>query len=69
MIDVRSPTTSLITKLLYPLEHATHIHIILDGGTGVLEVYLPRLKLDFLVNEPGASLESKQFRGIAVDDR
>ena len=47
LIDVCSPTAKAISQVLSPLEHATHVHIILNCGTGALEVNLPRLKLEF----------------------
>jgi hypothetical protein len=55
--------------VLSPLEQKTHIHIILNHETGVLEVHLPRFKLDFLLKGRGSLLESKQFRGMVVDER
>jgi hypothetical protein len=68
LIDVRSPTAQAISKVLSPLEHATHIHIILNCKTRALEINLPRLKLDFLLKKPKSLLESKQFRGMVVDE-
>jgi hypothetical protein len=69
LIDVRSPTAKTISRVLSPLEHATHIHIILDRSTRALEIHLPRLKLDFLLKDRGRLLESKQFRGMVVDEQ
>jgi len=67
-IDVRSPTAKAISKILNPLEQAVHIHIALDRSTGALGVHLPRMKLDFFLNAQ-SMLESKQFRGMVVDER
>lgn len=69
LIDIRSPTAKAISQVLSPLEHATHVHIILNYGTGALEVNLPRLKLDFHLKQYSSLLESKQFRGMVVDER
>ncbi|CAG8973653.1 hypothetical protein HYALB_00002219 [Hymenoscyphus albidus] len=68
-IDVRSPTARAITQILSPLEHAPHIHISLNCETGALEIHLPRMKLDFILNHAQSLLESKQFRGMVVDER
>jgi len=68
LLDIRSPTAKMIAGLLRPLERPTHIHIILDSSTRALEVHLSRMKLDFFLREPWDLLESKQFRGMVVDD-
>jgi hypothetical protein len=68
LIDIRSPTAKAISRILSPLEHATHIHVILDCGTEALGVNLPRVRLDFSLQNHGNFLMSKQFRGMAVDE-
>lgn len=69
LIDVRSRTAKAIARVLSPLEYATHLHIILNRRTRALEVRLPRLKLDFLLPDRRRLLESKQFRGMVVDEQ
>jgi hypothetical protein len=54
LVDLRSPTAKSISRVLSPLEHATHIHIILNHEMGGLEVQLPRLKLDFILKDCGS---------------
>ena len=54
-------------EILSPLEYTTYIYITLNYETEVLEVHLPRLKLDFFLRKGATQLESKQFRGIVVD--
>jgi len=68
LIDIRSPTAITISRTLSPLEHLTHMHVILNSETGELQVNLPRLKLDFLLRNHGRLLESKQFRGMVVSE-
>jgi Protein of unknown function (DUF3638)/Protein of unknown function (DUF3645) len=67
LIDLHSPTAKAVSAILSPLERATHMHITLNCKTEVLEVHLPRLKLDFFLRKGATQLESKQFRGMAVD--
>jgi len=67
LIDIRSPTAKSISNRLSPLEHATYIHISLNGETGRLDVQLPRMKLDFSLENTRSYMKSKQFRGMAVD--
>lgn len=68
LIDVRSATANAVARVLSPLERATHIHVSLNHETGYLNVNLPRLKLDFFLQPGSLQLESKQFRGMAVDE-
>ncbi|KAI9679782.1 MAG: hypothetical protein M1817_004796 [Caeruleum heppii] len=67
LIDVHSSTAGAVSSVLKPLERSTHLHITLDHDTGTLHVRLPRPKLDFLLREGASQLESKQFRGMAID--
>lgn len=67
LIDLHTPTAKAVSAVLSPLEDAIHIHVILNCEKEVLEVHLPRLKLDFLLRKGASQLESKQFRGMAVD--
>ena len=67
LIDLHSPTAKAVSTVLRPLENAIHIHVTLNCETEALEVHLPRLKLDFLLRNGATKLESRQFRGMAVD--
>ncbi|KAI9742144.1 MAG: hypothetical protein M1818_004044 [Claussenomyces sp. TS43310] len=69
LIDIHSPTANTISRVLSPLEQKTHIHMIFICETGVVEVGLPRLKLNFSLRDHGMLLESKEFRGMVVDER
>ena len=67
LVDIRSLTAKGVLSVFSPLEHATHIHITFDEDTGVLDLNLPRLKLDFFKRKDNSCFESKQFRGMFVD--
>lgn len=67
LIDLHSPTAKAVSMVLSPLEHVNNIHVILNIETQMLEVQLPRLKLDFFLKKRTSQLESKQFRGMSVD--
>ena len=67
LIDFRSATAKAVSAMLSPLEKPAHIHITIDCGKRELGVHLPRLKLDFFLTKGASQLESKQFRGMAVD--
>lgn len=67
LVDVRSQTFQEISRILSPLEHPIHLHVLYDNTERKLNIHLPRYKLDFLLKSKGIILESKQFRGMAVD--
>lgn len=69
LIDPHTRTAEAVSAVLSPLEHANHVHIILNSQTQMLEVQLPRLKLDFFLKKGTSQLESKQFRGMSVDTK
>ena len=68
LIDLHTPTAKALTSVLSPLEQATHLHATLNDKTELLEVHLPRLKLDFFSKKGILQLESKQYRGMVVDE-
>lgn len=67
-VDIRSRSADFITSALQPLELAMFVHITLDLDTSEIRIHLPRLKLDFFIRKHSLQLESKQFRGMAVDE-
>ena len=67
LLDPHKATAKALTLVFSPLEQATHIHIMLNDRTGLLEIHLPRLKLDFFSKKGTLQLESKQYRGMFVD--
>ena len=69
LLDIRSATAKLLSKIFNPLETHTQIHISVDMITRRLEIHLPRMNLDFSVEQPGGSISSKQFRGMVIDER
>ncbi|PVH70609.1 hypothetical protein DL98DRAFT_472494 [Cadophora sp. DSE1049] len=68
LLDIRSPTVKAISRILSPLEVPSHVHVVLDCQTDALQIRLPRMKLDFLLKDATGSLESKQFRGMMLDE-
>ena len=68
LIDPYRPTAKALASVFSPLEQASHIHITLHDETEFVEVHMPRLKLDFFLSKGTLQLESKQYRGMVVDD-
>lgn len=65
LLDVRSARATMITNVLAPLEFPEFIEV--NDKNHVVNVYLPRLKLDFTVNRR-YKLECKQFPEMTIDD-
>lgn len=64
-LDVRSATTTMITDVLAPLEFAKFIDIRFRTNNSFLTVNLPRMNLDFQIDNY-RQLECKQFPGMTV---
>lgn len=67
LICPTSPATIHICRTLRSLEEETHIHLILDNGTSMLNIHLPRLQLDFSIEQGSSRVHCRQFRGMYVD--
>jgi len=65
LIDVRSSTSEMITKVLQPLEYSHYIDI-RYSKSGHVTAHLPRLKLDFFIEK--GKLHCRQFSGMVVDE-
>ena len=66
VMEMRSPAVQAIHQVLNGLEAAQHIHVMLTR-TATIEVHIPRMNLDFTIEQGSSFLESKQFRGMVVD--
>jgi hypothetical protein len=67
-IDIRSRTAQKMSRIFSPIEQATHMHVSYDCEMEKLEIELPRMKLDFTLNNNRSPVMSKQFRGMSVDN-
>ncbi|KAG6816476.1 hypothetical protein H0H87_005763 [Tephrocybe sp. NHM501043] len=65
MVDIRSKSFGMVSKLLEPLEVAAHIYTTVDTK-GTLTSRLPRFKMDFFVNQR-KELECSTIRDMVVD--
>lgn len=67
VIDIRSHTAQNMSRIFSPVEQATHMHVSFDCETEKLEIQLPRMKLDFSLDNNRSPVMSKQFRGMSID--
>lgn len=67
LLDIRSPTASMITALLAPLESPEFIDVRYCKKDKTVTAHLPRLKLDFYINHR-SRLACKQFPDMTISD-
>ncbi|KAF8252042.1 hypothetical protein K440DRAFT_578390 [Wilcoxina mikolae CBS 423.85] len=67
LLDVKSSTTTMITNALAPLEYPEFIHVTFRKAMGLVNVHLPRLKLDFDFDKNNR-LTCKQFQSWRIDN-
>lgn len=67
LISLSSKTSRVINEILSPLETPAYVHIIRQRSLSKVEIELPRLSLAFSLESGTSLLQSKQFRGLAVD--
>ncbi|KAG8952386.1 hypothetical protein FRC03_012169, partial [Tulasnella sp. 419] len=66
LVDPRSPTVSMISKLLQPLEDRAYILVTHSSSTGRVDISLPRFRLEFFLQ--GSDMESLSIPGMVVDN-
>jgi hypothetical protein len=69
LVDTRSTFAVNMARIFQPLEDPQHIHIVLDVGTKLTEIRLPRLKLEFYATSGDLDIKSRQWRGMVLDTR
>ncbi|PBP15421.1 hypothetical protein BUE80_DR013843, partial [Diplocarpon rosae] len=67
LASVKSETAICVSHILSPLEDPLRIHGVFNRQSLSLNIDLPKLRLSFNLNLNGSSLDSKQFRGMSVD--
>lgn len=61
-----SPIAQCLHCVFQPLEQHDHIHLVVSDADSTLQIGLPRLRLDFLLQSGSPQLFCKQFRGMYV---
>jgi hypothetical protein len=67
LVYVQSKTAEVLSGILSPLEDPLRIHLIFHHFSSSVEVELPRLQLGFYLKSGASSIQSRQFRGMAID--
>jgi hypothetical protein len=67
LVNIGSRTAQVLWKIFNSLEDLHHIHTVFNTIKGSVYISLPRLQLDFHVEHQDDRIQSRQYRGMAVD--
>lgn len=67
LVYTRSTTAKVLSSIFDCLEDPLHAHIMLNHSLSSIEVELPRLQLGFYLRQGDLSIQSRQFRGMSID--
>jgi len=67
LVNVKSPTSGLLSKILEPVEKPSRIHCIFNPASSALHIDIPRLRLEFSLQTGSSSIQSRQYRGMSID--
>ncbi|KAK0127299.1 hypothetical protein ONS96_006849 [Cadophora gregata f. sp. sojae] len=67
LVEIESPTAQTIYRILSQLEESCHIHVMFNFEKSIVEVHLPRMGLDFYIEQGSKLIVSKQYRGMCID--
>ncbi|CAH0002510.1 unnamed protein product [Clonostachys byssicola] len=62
-----SRTANQLHEVFQPLEKRSGLHIFFDKAAASLLIKIPRLQLDFYMNDGSEDIMSRQYRGMRVD--
>lgn len=68
LMYIRSEDTLKIISLFTAVEDVPHIHVSYDTTSQMVNIRLPRLKLDFHINNGENLVHSRQYRGTVLDE-
>lgn len=68
LLDIKSGNAQMISSLFKALEDKPHMHVFYDAISESIEIELPRLKLDFFIARGDENVQSRQYRGMLLDN-
>jgi hypothetical protein len=68
LVNTASSSARTVSQVFSPLENPHHVHIILDTNSATVDVELPRLQLDFYLEQHDHRFYSRAYRGMIVDE-
>lgn len=67
LVNMKSPTAKLLSKILEPIERPSKVHCIFNPASSALHIDIPRLRLEFSLRSGCSSIRSRQYRGMSID--
>ncbi|KAJ4112132.1 hypothetical protein NW768_011711 [Fusarium equiseti] len=67
LVAPSSKLAKCIARILDPLEAPLGLHLVYDTVKKVIEIRIPKLRLEFLHKSGGSLIESRQFRDMHID--
>src|SRR5690242_9777124 len=68
LMNMQSNDARMLSSLFTAVEDTPYIHISYDAVSKLVNIGLPRLKLDFHISNGGALIHSRQYRGTVLDE-
>jgi len=67
LLGIKSETSQALWHILQPLAHSSRIHCTFEPSESLLQVEIPSLRLGFSLAENSSTLQSREYRSMAVD--
>jgi hypothetical protein len=67
MVGLESETARVLSEIFRPLERPEFLHMTYNSESSTLEIDLPRLGTSFSLRKQDSIIESRNYRGFAVD--
>lgn len=68
VVHLGSQTAQLIGEMLHALAESSSMQIVLNASSTAVEVEVPSLQMGFSLNAGSSSLQSREFRGMCIDE-
>ncbi|KAH5679679.1 hypothetical protein HBI21_077300 [Parastagonospora nodorum] len=66
-INITSGTVNTLLHIFRTLEDPNHVHITWHTSRKTIDIFLPRLQLDFCIKHGTNQIQSRQYRNMAID--
>ncbi|KAJ6020465.1 hypothetical protein N7540_005969 [Penicillium herquei] len=67
LLSMRSPTSCFISEILKPIEKLSSLHCVVHDPYSTMHIMLPRLRLEFILEQRSTSIVSRQYPGMVTD--
>ncbi|KAJ5703356.1 hypothetical protein N7493_011745 [Penicillium malachiteum] len=67
LLSMGSPTSCFLSEIFKPIEKLTSLHCIVHDPSSTIHIMLPRLRLEFILEENSTSIVSRQYPGMVID--